>query len=468
MITTAIGRAGTRGPLLAVDDLRVEFAGRRVVHAVRGLSYTIAPGETLGLVGESGSGKSVSALALLGLLPKRVGRITAGSVRFEGRELVGLPEDQLRQVRGARIAMIFQDPLSSLNPVLTVGRQITEGLETHRGLNHTAASKRAVELLDMVGIPAPRRRVHDYPHQFSGGMRQRAMIAMALACEPALLIADEPTTALDVTIRAQILDLLGRLRADLNMAVLMITHDLGVVAGFADRLAVMYAGRIVETGQTEDVLARPEHPYTVGLLQSLPRLDRPRQAELNPIGGAPPDLARQIVGCPFAPRCAWRLDLCWSVDPEMLPASRDANVDARPGPRSAAENALVAGSGGRAPGSSLSPEVRPTATNAEKGLVGRTSSQHFAACHDRPTLEEVVAGRPVRPGFAPAPPPGQVVEALVASTAPSAEETLVVFEKGTYDAIAVAADVRRATEAASATEASTPPEDPDPPVPGSA
>jgi len=314
-MTTATGGAGPREPLLAVDNLRVEFAAQRVVHAVRGLSYTIAPGETLGLVGESGSGKSVSALALLGLLPKRVGRITAGSVRIEGRELVGLPEDQLRHVRGARIAMIFQDPLSSLNPVLTVGRQITEGLETHRGLNHTAASKRAVELLDMVGIPAPRRRVHDYPHQFSGGMRQRAMIAMALACEPALLIADEPTTALDVTIRAQILDLLGRLRADLNMAVLMITHDLGVVAGFADRLAVMYAGRIVETGQTEDVLARPEHPYTVGLLQSLPRLDRPRQAELNPIGGAPPDLARQIVGCPFAPRCAWRLDLCWSVDP---------------------------------------------------------------------------------------------------------------------------------------------------------
>jgi oligopeptide/dipeptide ABC transporter ATP-binding protein len=364
---TLAQRAMTVAPLLAVDNLRVEFAARRVVHAVRGLSYTIAPGETLGLVGESGSGKSVSALALLGLLPKRVGRITAGSVLFEGRELVGLSEEQLRHVRGARIAMIFQDPLSSLNPVLTVGRQITEGLETHRGLNHRAASKRAVELLDMVGIPAARRRVDDYPHQFSGGMRQRAMIAMALACEPALLIADEPTTALDVTIRAQILDLLGRLRADLNMAVLMITHDLGVVAGFADRLAVMYAGRIVETGQTEDVLARPEHPYTVGLLQSLPRLDRPRQAELKPIGGTPPDLATRIVGCPFAPRCAWRLDLCWSVDAEMLPAGHDANVE------------------------------------------------HFAACHDRPTPEEVVAGRPVRPGFLPAPPPGQAVEALVAS-----------------------------------------------------
>ncbi len=357
-------RAGARAPLLTVENLRVEFAGRRVVHAVRGLTYTIAPGETLGLVGESGSGKSVSALALLGLLPKRVGRITAGSVRFEGRELVGLPEDQLRQVRGARIAMIFQDPLSSLNPVLSVGRQITESLETHRRLSHRAASKRAVELLEMVGIPAASRRLDDYPHQFSGGMRQRAMIAMALACEPALLIADEPTTALDVTIRAQILDLLGRLRVELNMAVLLITHDLGVVAGFADRLAVMYAGRIVETGPTEDVLAHPEHPYTVGLLHSVPRLDRPRQAELKPIGGAPPDLAGQIVGCPFAPRCAWRLDVCWSVDPDMRPAVRDASVDPpspQPSPR------------GRG---------RPT--------------QHFAACHHRPTPEEVIAGRPVQ------------------------------------------------------------------------
>jgi oligopeptide/dipeptide ABC transporter ATP-binding protein len=374
-------------PLLSVDGLRVEFAGRRVVRAVRGLTYSIAPGETLGLVGESGSGKSVSALALLGLLPKRVGRISAGSVRFEGRELVGLPEDQLRHIRGARIGMIFQDPLSSLNPVLTVGRQITESLETHRGLSQGAASKRAVELLDMVGIPDARRRANDYPHQFSGGMRQRATIAMALACEPALLIADEPTTALDVTIRAQILDLLSRLRADLNMAVLMITHDLGVVAGFADRLAVMYAGRIVEMGQTEEVLARPEHPYTVGLLQSLPRLDRPRQVELKPIGGAPPDLAREIVGCPFAPRCAWRLEVCWSVDPEMLRAGQARSADVRSGP-----------------------------------------NQHLAACHDRPTLEEVVAGRPVRSEFAPAPPPSQEVEALVASAAPSTEETLVVFE----------------------------------------
>jgi len=407
--TTTIGAKAVPGrePLLAVNDLRVEFAARRVVHAVRGLSYTIAPGETLGLVGESGSGKSVSALALLGLLPKRVGRITAGSVRFEGRELVGLSEQALRRVRGARIGMIFQDPLSSLNPVLTIGRQITEGLETHRRLDHTAASKRAVALLDMVGIPAAGKRVDDYPHQFSGGMRQRAMIAMALACEPALLLADEPTTALDVTIRAQILDLLGRLRSELNMAVLLITHDLGVVAGFADRLAVMYAGRIVETGPTEDVLARPEHPYTVGLLQSLPRLDRPRQAELTPIGGAPPDLAAEIAGCPFAPRCAWRLEVCWSVDPDLLPAAGDAGDDGRDG-----------------------------------------ANSHMAACHDRPTAEEVVVGRPVRPGFVPAAPPGEVVQAVVASTAPAAEETLVVFDEGTLEGISVAADIERATEAA--------------------
>ncbi|MBV9354762.1 MAG: ABC transporter ATP-binding protein, partial [Chloroflexi bacterium] len=403
--TTATPGAQTGAPLLTVEHLRVEFAGRRVVHAVRGLSYTIAPGETLGLVGESGSGKSVSALALLGLLPKRVGRITAGSVRFEGRELVGLPENQLRDIRGARIAMIFQDPLSSLNPVLTIGRQITEGLETHRGLGHGAARARAVELLDLVGIPDARGRVNDYPHQFSGGMRQRASIAMALACEPVLLIADEPTTALDVTIRAQILDLLTRLRADLNMAILMITHDLGVVAGFADRLAVMYAGRIVETGPTEGVLARPEHPYTVGLLQSLPRLDRPRQTELKPIGGAPPDLASHIRGCPFAPRCAWRLDRCWSVDPDLLPSERDAPSRSVPAP-------------------------------------------HLAACHNRPSLAEAAAGRPLRPGFAPAPPPGQVVDAVVSASPPAVEETLVVFEEGTLDAMPVAADVRRAADAA--------------------
>ena len=259
-------RAGS--PLLTVDDLHVEFVGRnRTVRAVHGLSYEIRAGETLGLVGESGSGKSVSALSLLGLLPKRVSRVSRGSARFEGRELIGMHDEELRKVRGAKIAMIFQDPLSSLNPVLTIGRQITEALETHRSMNKRAANARAVELLDLVGIPGANRRVNDYPHQFSGGMRQRAMIAMALSCEPSLLIADEPTTALDVTIQAQILALLRRLREELGMAVLLITHDLGVVAGFADRLAVMYAGRLVEVGPTEDLLADPAHPYPIGLLR---------------------------------------------------------------------------------------------------------------------------------------------------------------------------------------------------------
>ncbi len=424
---TENGQTGRKEWLLDVSNLRVEFAGRKVVHAVRGLSYTIAPGETLGLVGESGSGKSVSALAVLGLLPNRVGRVTDGSVRFEGSELIGLPERQLRRVRGTRIAMIFQDPLSSLNPVLTIGRQITETLETHRGMSRGAAGRRAGELLELVGIPDARRRLDDYPHQFSGGMRQRAMIAMALACEPALLIADEPTTALDVTIRAQILDLLTRLRIDLNMAVLMITHDLGVVAGFADRLAVMYAGRIVEIGPTEDVLARPEHPYTVGLLQSLPRLDRPRQAKLTPIGGAPPDLAGEIVGCPFAPRCSWRLEVCWSVDPEMLPAGSDANAVAWDDP-----------------------------------------GVHVAACHDRPTLEEAAAGRPVREDFSPAPAPGGVVDALHSSADPSAEETLVVFDDRTLDPIVAAADLERASEDASPAATRSPAEEPSSPGPGEA
>ncbi|MBM4409251.1 MAG: ABC transporter ATP-binding protein [Chloroflexi bacterium] len=304
---------GTSGsPLLEVKDLRVEFAGRnnRPVRAVRGLNYYINSGESLGLVGESGSGKSVSALSLLGLLPRKVSRITSGSAMFEGRDLIGLRDEEMRKVRGARIAMIFQDPLASLNPVLTIGRQITEALETHKDMGRGAARKRAVELLALVGIPGAERRVDDYPHQFSGGMRQRAMIAMALSCEPALLIADEPTTALDVTIQAQILELLKQLKQDLSMAVLLITHDLGVVAGFVDRLAVMYAGEIVETGTAEDVLDNPFHPYTLGLLRSLPRLDRPRQAALMPIEGSPPDLSANIVGDPFRPRCPFAVERC--------------------------------------------------------------------------------------------------------------------------------------------------------------
>ena len=312
-------RGASTAPLLEVRDLRVEFAGRnnRPVRAVRGLTYEIAPGESLGLVGESGSGKSVSALSLLGLLPRKVSRITGGTAVFEGRDLLTLRDEEMRKIRGARIAMIFQDPLASLNPVLTIGRQITEALETHTDMGKTAARKRAVDLLALVGIPSAEQRVDDYPHQFSGGMRQRSMIAMALSCEPALLIADEPTTALDVTIQAQILELLRRLREELNMALLLITHDLGVVAGFVDRLAVMYAGEIVETGPTEPALANPFHPYTLGLLRSLPRIDRPRQVALTPIEGSPPDLASDIVGCPFRPRCPYAVESCATEDPRQ-------------------------------------------------------------------------------------------------------------------------------------------------------
>ena len=360
-----IVRDGTRSgtPILSVTDLQVEFAGHgRVVRAVRGLSYDIGPGETIGLVGESGSGKSVSALSLLGLLPKRVGKVTAGTAIFQGEDLLHLSDEKLRTIRGARIAMIFQDPLSSLNPVLTIGRQITEAIETHRNVSAKDAKKRAIELLELVGIPGAASRINDYPHQFSGGMRQRAMIAMALSCEPSLLIADEPTTALDVTIQAQILELLRRLRAELGMAVLLITHDLGVVAGFADRLAVMYAGRLVELGPTETLLADPAHPYTIGLLRSLPRLDRPRQAALTPIEGSPPDLASNLEGCPFAPRCAWRLDRCWTDAPPLVLAAGERIIDS--------------------------------------ALIG-----HQVACHNQPTREEAIAGFPLTPGFIPAPPP---------------------------------------------------------------
>jgi oligopeptide/dipeptide ABC transporter ATP-binding protein len=353
--TGTIVRDGPRPgrPLLAVKDLHVEFAGRgRTVRAVRGLSYEIGAGETIGLVGESGSGKSVSALSLLGLLPKRVGRISSGSALFEGEEILHLPDEKLRKIRGNRIAMIFQDPLSSLNPVLTIGRQITEGIETHRGASHKEARKRAVELLELVGIPDASARLDNYPHQFSGGMRQRAMIAMALSCEPSLLIADEPTTALDVTIQAQILELLRRLRTELHMAVLLITHDLGVVAGFADRLAVMYAGRLVELGPTETLLSDPAHPYTVGLLRSLPRLDRPRQMALTPIEGSPPDLASELRGCPFAPRCAWRVEVCATVDPPLVPVGGER--------------------------------------------AGPAPLDHYAACHNQPSRAEAFAGIPQR------------------------------------------------------------------------
>jgi oligopeptide/dipeptide ABC transporter ATP-binding protein len=306
-----------REPLLTVEDLAVEFwTSRGTIYAVNGISFDIAPGETLGIVGESGCGKSVTSLALLGILA-RAGRVANGRAIFEGTDLLQLSDERLRRIRGKEIAMIFQDPMTSLNPVLRVGRQIREALETHFGMDEKPAHQRAVELLDRVGIPSPDIRVNDYPHQFSGGMRQRVMIAMALACEPKLLIADEPTTALDVTIQAQILELLRELVAERDTALILITHDLGVVAGMCERVHVMYAGTFVETGTARQLFARPRHPYTLGLLQSVPRLDAVRGVRLQPIEGAPRDMLRPPAACPFQPRCRYEVEQSRQEVPEL-------------------------------------------------------------------------------------------------------------------------------------------------------
>ena len=305
-------------PLLVVDDLHVRFGTMRgPVYAVNGVSFSIAPGETLGLVGESGCGKSVTSLALLGILARN-GKVTNGRALFEGRDLIGLSDKQLRRIRGREIAMIFQDPMTSLNPVLTIGRQIRESLQTHLGLDKRASTSRTADLLDQVGIPSAEARLKDYPHQFSGGMRQRAMIAMALACEPKLLIADEPTTALDVTIQAQILDLLRSLVAERDTALILITHDLGVVAGMCERVHVMYGGMVMEAGSADQVFATPRHPYTLGLLQSVPRLDTPRDRELRPIQGAPRDQLQPPSACPFAPRCAYEVEKSRQEVPQLV------------------------------------------------------------------------------------------------------------------------------------------------------
>jgi peptide/nickel transport system ATP-binding protein len=304
--------------LLKVRDLRVRFQRRhgRATQAVDGVSFDVAAGQTVGLVGESGCGKTVTSLAVLGLLPER-GTETSGSVAFDGRELLGLPEHELEGVRGRQIAMIFQDPMTSLNPVLTIGRQIGEVLQRHLELDRRAAAEETVTLLESVGIPAARRRAADYPHQLSGGMRQRAMIAMALACQPRLLIADEPTTALDVTIQAQILELLTKLIAERGTALLLITHDLGVVAGTCETVHVMYAGRFVESADRRSLFARPRHPYTAGLLASVPRLDQPRGQPLRPVKGSPRDTIPWTAGCAFAPRCPNRIDVCTQGPPEL-------------------------------------------------------------------------------------------------------------------------------------------------------
>jgi peptide/nickel transport system ATP-binding protein len=312
-------------PLLSVRDLRVTFTrqGEEPFKAVDGVSFDVRPGQTVGLVGESGCGKSVTSLAIMGLLPKRGNRVE-GEATFEGTNLLALDEKAMRERRGRDIAMIFQDPLSSLNPVVPVGLQVTEVLERHRGMSRKAAQPVARDLLKRVGIPDPDRRLKDYPHQMSGGMRQRALIAMALACKPRLLIADEPTTALDVTIQAQILALLKELVQETNTALVMITHDLGVVAGLCDEVNVLYAGRIVERGERHELFADPRHPYTNGLLGSIPRLDAPRGERLTPIPGSVADNLPWDHACAFAPRCSQPIEVCTAVTPELEQTPRRA------------------------------------------------------------------------------------------------------------------------------------------------
>jgi peptide/nickel transport system ATP-binding protein len=311
----------TETPLLKVEDLRVSFAtDDGVVKAVDGASYSVAAGRTLGIVGESGSGKSVSSLTALGLTRGRNTTIS-GRMLFAGRDLLTLDRDEMRQVRGNDVAMIFQDPLSALHPFYRVGAQLVEAVLAHQDVSKAAARDRVLELLELVGIPDPKRRINSYPHEFSGGMRQRVMIAMALVNDPKLLIADEPTTALDVTVQAQILALLEDLQARLGMAIVIITHDLGVVAEMADDIAVMYAGRIVERAPTRKLFAHPQHPYTWGLLKSIPRLDSPRGEDLTPIPGRPPSLINPPSGCHFHPRCPYARDEHRRIDPRLEPVA---------------------------------------------------------------------------------------------------------------------------------------------------
>ena len=356
--------AGTE-TLLDVRDLLIRFRTHDgTIHAVNGISFQLARGERLGLVGESGCGKSVTNLGIIRLLPKPAGRIEGGRVLFDGVDLVTMNESDIREIRGRDIAMIFQDPMTSLNPVLTIQEQMVETIQAHRKVDKSAAVARAVELLNMVGIPQPEKRLKSYPHQFSGGMRQRVMIAMALALEPKLLIADEPTTALDVTIQAQVLELISRLTTETDTSLILITHNLGVVAGMTDRINVMYAGFIVETATTGDLFERPSHPYTVGLLHSMPRVDAPEGDPLIPIEGRPPDMRRAPRGCPFAPRCAWRVTACWNGNPALAPLT---------------EGVAIVGTG-------------PAAT-------------HRIACHNPPLPDEAEIGRPTRRGHVPAPAP---------------------------------------------------------------
>ncbi|MDQ6603077.1 MAG: ABC transporter ATP-binding protein [Chloroflexota bacterium] len=306
-----------------MSNLKTQFFTQDgVVKAVDGVSFHVNPGETLGIVGESGCGKSITALSLMRLIPTPPGKIVEGKIVFQGDNILEMSDEEVRNVRGNRIAMIFQDPMTSLNPVLTVNRQISEAVILHLGMSKAEARERSVELLKMVGIPNAEERINQYPHQFSGGMRQRVMIAMALSCNPDLIIADEPTTALDVTIQAQILELLKKIQQDRGTGLIMITHDLGVVAGMTDRTNVMYAGHIVETASTDELFANPRHPYTLGLLNSIPRLDDQEKGKLKPIRGLPPDLIDLPNMCPFAPRCDYAEEQCFQQNPllrEVVP-----------------------------------------------------------------------------------------------------------------------------------------------------
>jgi oligopeptide transport system ATP-binding protein len=305
-------------PLLDVKGLETQFkTPDGIIHAVNGVSFSLEEGETLGLVGESGCGKSVTMLSVLRLIPMPPGKIISGEAYFRGQDLLKMSGEEIRHVRGAQIAMVFQDPMTSLNPVMTIGVQMEEPLMLHLGMTKKQARARAAEVLSMVGIPNPKDRLSDYPHQFSGGMRQRVMIAMALSCDPQILIADEPTTALDVTIQAQIIELSKRLRDELGMAIIWITHDLGVIAGLARRVSVMYGGYLIEESLVNELYANPQHPYTIGLLGSLPRLDSKKHQRLFSIEGLPPVLYEKPNACPFAPRCKWAMELCWNVNPVL-------------------------------------------------------------------------------------------------------------------------------------------------------
>lgn len=313
--------------LLDVQGLETQFrTPDGVVHAVNGVSFGLKEGETLGVVGESGCGKSVTMLSVLRLIPSPPGKVTAGKALYQGKDLLKMSDEEIRHVRGAQIAMIFQDPMTSLNPVMTIGKQLMEPLQLHLGMNNQQARDRAAELLEMVGISDAKSHLNDYPHQFSGGMRQRVMIAMALSCNPQILIADEPTTALDVTIQAQIVELVKRLRDELGMTIIWITHDLGIVAGLARRVIVMYGGYIIEESGVKDLYINPSHPYTLGLLGSLPRLDETERERLFSIEGMPPTLYSKPKACPFAPRCKWSMERCWKENPELETVGPDHRV----------------------------------------------------------------------------------------------------------------------------------------------